>query len=284
MIFQIWCYLCTNNVPHWLPVIFIILSNDVHLNPGPHFQNNVPHWLPVIFIILSNDVHLNPGPHFQNNVPHWLPVIFIILSNDVHLNPGPHFQNNVFNFISLDTNSLAKGNFQRVRLIEAHNSTFNYDLISICETSLNESVGLPGTLLDDYTFVPANTSNGVVGLFYKNSPPVIVRNDLSFDELIVVELKFGRKKIFFTVLAEVLLLNIPLPNFVPFCQISKNYIQKSIVCQWMCYKMYSCVSVCVTKRIRVSVYVLQNVFVCQCRCVHACARVYMYVLCMCVYV
>ena len=39
-----------------------------------------------------------------------------------------------------------------------------------------------------------------MGLFYKNSLPVIIRNDLSFDESIVVELKFGRKKIFFTVL------------------------------------------------------------------------------------
>ena len=58
--------------------------------------------------------------------------------------------------MSWNTNSLAKGNFQRVRLIEAHNSIFNYDLISICESSLNYSVGLPATLLDDYTFVPAN--------------------------------------------------------------------------------------------------------------------------------
>ena len=39
-----------------------------------------------------------------------------------------------------------------------------------------------------------------MGLFYKNSLPVIIRNDLSFNESIVVELKFGRKKIFFTVL------------------------------------------------------------------------------------
>ena len=45
-----------------------------------------------------------------------------------------------------------------------------------------------------------NTRNGGVGLFYKNSLPVIVRNDLSLDESIVVELKLGRKKIFFTVL------------------------------------------------------------------------------------
>ena len=83
-------------------------------------------------------------------------------------------------------------------------SIFNYDLISICETSLNDSVELPDTLLSIYTFVPANnpanSRNGGVGLVYKNSLPAIVRNDLSFDESIVVELKFGRKKIFVTVL------------------------------------------------------------------------------------
>ena len=103
-----------------------------------------------------------------------------------------------------NVNSLGKDNFQRVRLIEAHNSIFNYDMISICETSLNDSVKLPETLLNDYTFEPANhpanTRRGGVGLFYKNSLPVIVRKDLSFDETIVVELKFGRKKVFFTVL------------------------------------------------------------------------------------
>ena len=87
---------------------------------------------------------------------------------------------------------------------EAHNSLFNYDLISICETSLNDSVELPEPLLNEYTFVsannPANKRRGGVGLFYKHSLPVVVRNDLSFDESIVLELKFGRKKIFFTVL------------------------------------------------------------------------------------
>ena len=138
------------------------------------------------------------------NVPNWLSLILILLSNDIHLNPGPQYQNNFFNFMSWNVNSIAKDDFQRVRLIEAHNSIFNYDLISICETSLNDSVELPETLLNDYTFVsannPANTRHGGVGLFYKDSLPVIIRNDLSFDESIVVELKFGRKKIFFTVL------------------------------------------------------------------------------------
>ena len=122
--------------------------------------------------------------------------------------------------MSWNLNSLAKNNFQRVRHIEAHNSIFNYDLISICETSLNDSVELPESLLNDYTFVPANnpvnTRNGGLGLFYKNSLRVIVRNDLSFDESVVVELKFGRKKIFFTVLYRTPSCNHTSPEFQDF--------------------------------------------------------------------
>ena len=101
-------------------------------------------------------------------------------------------------------NSLAKDNFQRVRLIEAHNSIYNYDLISICETSLNDSIELPDILLDGYTFVPSNnptnTRHGGVSLFYKSTLPIKIRNDLSFNESIVLELSFTRKRIFFTVL------------------------------------------------------------------------------------
>ena len=43
-------------------------------------------------------------------------------------------------------------------------------------------------------------SHGGVGLFYKNSLPAVIRRDLSFDECLVIELKFGRKKVFFSVL------------------------------------------------------------------------------------
>ena len=41
---------------------------------------------------------------------------------------------------------------------------------------------------------------GGVGLFYKNSLPLIQRHDLSFSESLVTELRLGRKKVFFTVL------------------------------------------------------------------------------------
>ena len=156
----------------------------------------------------------------------WYFQLVIYLSNDISKNPGPHFQNTFFNFMSWNLNSLAKDNFQRVNLIEAHNSFFNYDLISICETSLNDSVELPEPLLNEYTFVsannPANNRHGGVGLFYKNSLPLVVRNDLSFDESIVVELKFGRKKIFFTVLYRSPASDHNSPNFQAFLSNFRN--------------------------------------------------------------
>ena len=153
-------------------------------------------------------------------VPHWLPIILIFLTNDVDLNPGPQFQNNFYNFMSWNVNSSGKYNFQRVCLIEAHNSIFNYDLISICETSLNDS-RIPETLLNGYMFVPvtnpANIRRGGVGLFYKNSLPVIARDDWSFKESIVVELKFGRKKYFLPFYIVLLLLTIPVGVKGEFC-------------------------------------------------------------------
>ena len=79
-------------------------------------------------------------------------------------------------------------------------------MISICETSLNDTVEIPEPLLNEYTFVsainPANKRHGGVGLFYKNSLLVILRSDLSFDESIVVELKFGRKNILYCFVSE----------------------------------------------------------------------------------
>ena len=84
-------------------------------------------------------VFSNLVPFVHKKMPLWLPIILVRLSNDVHLNPGPHFQNSFLNLMSWNVNSLVKDNFNCVRHIEAHNSTFNFDLISICEASLNFS-------------------------------------------------------------------------------------------------------------------------------------------------
>ena len=69
----------------------------------------------------------------------------------------------------------------------------------------------------------ANTRRGGVGLFYKNSLPVVIRNDLSFDESIVVELKYGRKKIFVTVLYRSPAFDHNSPNFQTLSNFSTLY-------------------------------------------------------------
>ena len=69
--------------------------------------------------------------------------------------------------------------FARVRLIEAHNCMFNYDLISICETNLNDMLVTKVPKLNGYEFEPANhpgnITHGGVGIFYKDSLPVTPR-------------------------------------------------------------------------------------------------------------
>ena len=102
-------------------------------------------------------------------------------------------------------NSLPKNDFERINLLEEHNfNNFNYDIISLCETCLKDSIEIPDPLMDEYTFYPANhpdnTARGGVGLLYKNTLPLTIRHDLAFSESIVAEINFGRKKIYFTVL------------------------------------------------------------------------------------
>ena len=46
---------------------------------------------------------------------------------------------------------------------------------------------------------PNNSRHDGVGLFFKNSLPAIVRNNLAFNESVVIELKFECKKNIFSV-------------------------------------------------------------------------------------
>ena len=141
---------------------------------------------------------------FASKMPPWLSVLLILISNDIEQNPGPGYNNNFFTFMNWNLNSLVTNDFARVQLIKVHQTLHNYDLISVCETSLTDSMVPNVPELEGYTFEPANhpdnVTHGGVGLFYKDSLPIVVRRDLSFSESVVVELKFGRKKVFFTVL------------------------------------------------------------------------------------
>ena len=134
----------------------------------------------------------------------WVSFLLIILSNDVELHPGDFILNRYFNFCNWNLNSLAKDDFSRLNLLQAHNSTYNYDIISICETSLNDTIELKNNLLDGFkhhfSHHPSGNKHGGVGIFYKDTLPLIIRDDLAFNECIVSELRFGKKKIFHTVM------------------------------------------------------------------------------------
>ena len=194
----------------WVGTVFILFTNPMRsrrvcsglllLSICYFSECQAEHWL-CIFIITTLCVMS------IKKFPHWIFYLLIILSHDVHENPGPgpnRYHNSFFTFLNWNINTLAKDDFSRIHLIEAHNSLFNYDIISLCETSLNDTNVSLVPEMEDYTFIPANhpdnVTHGGVGLFHKNSLPVKVRGDLSFDESIVLELKFQRKRIFFTVL------------------------------------------------------------------------------------
>ena len=76
-------------------------------------------------------------------IPNWVFVLLLLLANDIELNPGPSYHENFFTFMNWNLISLVKNNFERMKLIEAHNSIFNYDLISLCETVLNSRINIP---------------------------------------------------------------------------------------------------------------------------------------------
>ena len=74
----------------------------------------------------------------------------------------------------------------------------------MCETSLSNSEFVPVNILQGYNYHACSHTSGEkkggVGVFYKESLPINLRGDLSFDECIVAEMRFGRKIIFFKVL------------------------------------------------------------------------------------
>ena len=140
-------------------------------------------------------------------IAYWVFNLIILLSLDVHPNPGQTPVNQAFStgylsFCNWNLNTLSKVNFHRVSILEAHNTIFKYDIISLCETSLNDENPVPENALPGYKYHPLNhpngNRNGGVGIFYKESLPLRIRSDLSFDECLVTELIFGRKRIFFT--------------------------------------------------------------------------------------
>lgn len=76
-------------------------------------------------------------------------------------------------------------NFYRVTLLKANNSIFNYNIISMCKTSLDEFT-TPGN-----NFLPWNNPDGSptggVGIFFKEHLPLLISTDRSFDECLSIQ-------------------------------------------------------------------------------------------------
>ena len=79
----------------------------------------------------------------------WTVFRTILLSGDVETNPGPE----TLEFSTWNFNSISVHDFLCVSLIEAYNSVYNYDLIGVVETHLDNTVDKDRLALDGYTSV-----------------------------------------------------------------------------------------------------------------------------------
>jgi len=91
----------------------------------------------------------------------WLFNLLLLLSSDVHPNPGPftadkEFTSGFLSFCNWNLNSLATNNFSRTTLLNADNTIHKYDIISLCETSLNDETQVPENAIPGYCYHPWN--------------------------------------------------------------------------------------------------------------------------------
>ena len=133
-----------------------------------------------MFIVLHHKIIFQPIFCNFELTAFWIFSLVIMMSSDVHPNPGPaitnqNFHSGFLSFCNWNLNTLSKDNFYRISLLEAHNTLFKYDIISLCETSLSDEITVPENALPGYMYHPLNNPsgerNGGVGIFYKESLP-----------------------------------------------------------------------------------------------------------------
>ena len=97
----------------------------------------------------------------------WYYQLVLSLSSDISENPGPSYplQTSIdpisyFSFCNWILNTLCKEDFSRINLLNAHNSIYEYDIISLCETSLGIDEHVPENSLPGYLYHPCNHPSG----------------------------------------------------------------------------------------------------------------------------
>ena len=101
----------------------------------------------------------------------------LVRSGNVHENPGPNDCNLKFFHWNLD--SLTARNNTKISLIEAYNSVFNYDLIAVSDTRLNQSIDSEDIRIEGFSnemFRSDHPTNSIVPggvcIYYKENVPI----------------------------------------------------------------------------------------------------------------
>ena len=100
----------------------------------------------------------------------WLLKLVLLISSDIGSNPGHRpsgmgeqeasYRDGFFSFCNWKLNTLSKDQFHRISFLEADNSYFEYDIISLCETSLNEATKVPENIFKGYNFFSQDYPSG----------------------------------------------------------------------------------------------------------------------------
>ena len=135
---------------------------------------------------------------FTNNFKH-----LILLSGDIEVNPGPKRSANI-KFCHWNLNGLAAHDFIKVPLIEAFITTSNFDIVCLSETFLDSTIPDHdmNTQINGYSLLrahhPNNIKRGRVCIYFKESLPLIRRNDLTnLKDCLVTEINVNNEKCFF---------------------------------------------------------------------------------------
>ena len=111
---------------------------------------------------------------------------------------------NSLKFCHWNLDSIAVNDFIKIPLIEAYNPVYNYDLNSLSETYLdnsitNKTISLTGLSKEIFRCDHSdNLKRGGVCLFYKDNLTIKQKKDLQImDECIISEITIGKKMVFF---------------------------------------------------------------------------------------
>ena len=140
--------------------------------------------------------------YFINNFKHLL----LLLSGDIETNPGPKRSSNI-KFCHWNLNGLAAHDFIKVPLVEAFITSNNFNLVCLSKTFLdsiipNDDLNIQ---INGYSLLradrPNNIKRGGVCIYFKESLPLIRRNDLTnIKDFLVTEINLNNEKCFFTCL------------------------------------------------------------------------------------